>query len=1336
MNYRFIIRVGIMMVLALAPLSMRAAASPADVSQSAAGNTITVKGVVTDDKGEPLPGASVMVKGTTVGTITDLDGKYSIAAKSNATLVVSFIGFKDQEVAIAGKTQVNVALAGDSTVLDDVVVVGYGSIKKANLTGAVDQVKADRLENKATANLDQLLTGVTTNMDIQVTDGAPYRTAYGYALRGNSVIGNPNIPTESNTLVLVDGVEYNGLDGDLSLINPNDIESISVLKDAAASSIYGGRAAYGVVLITTKNPVKQDHVSVSYSSNFSMMTPTALPDLVTDGEAYSKFIAQGYYNYQGKYATVSNLEPAKIDPSVLAAGYAENNGKTIVSSKGAYTYYGNTDWYDYIYKDHASSQVHNLSVNGSSGKVNYLISGRYYDYSGLYVGDADQYNTFNIRSKINSQVTKWLKISENIDYTYDNIYMATATKGDGLSTPEAQLYTYGAPTWEVYNPDGSFTKAGSAILSGLYGDLMGNDVSKYNTKKKLTKSFRTTTGFEASFFKNTLRVKGDYTFRDKGMRVTQEHVSPFYSETEGNVTTLLAAKNLYKQAVREKNRETQTQLANLIAEYENTFGRHYMKVMAGGNYEKRDYREVSIRKRGLELANAGAGNLYNFALGEPSADSSGNLGDPTYVGTGKPDEFANRLTVRRLAGVFGRINYSYADRYLLEINARYDGSSYFSLGNQWGFFPSASLGWRVSQEPWWHVNPMIISSLKFRTSYGELGDGNSSGPYAYETLFGIKQNKDKVINGSSTTNTLEYPDEINSQFTWSTLKTFNVGADMSFLGNRVDLSADYYIRRNINMLADGLSHPSVYGTEAAKGNYADMSNYGWEVSLSYNDSWMVAGKPFHFGARGAISNNWSIIDRYEGNPEGAYGNGIFREGMRLGEIWGFQSNGIFQTQDQIDNAMNYVDETGKSVVRPYVNTKYATNKDKKTYVGDVWIKDLDNSGAIDAGAQTVDDSGDQTIIGNAYARCPYTFGFNAEWNGIYASIDFNGVMHQDWAPGGKHLFWNQFTNSNGPLTKWLTENVWTEDNPDALLPRISTGNALIKGHDNPYSKYINNTPIDRFLFNIGYLNIKNVQIGYSLPKKLISKAGFSAIKVFVQAENLYNWSPIYKQIGRDFDVMSIAYGGDDYNDGMEWWSSDGGFQYPRMRTFSLGLNITLGNSTASKAANYAANAELAAALAAANAAAEAAKANAGKLQDEIDALKSALDKAVKEKDDCLAAGKTMAQKRAEAFHVEDIYFALNQSVIRDSEAGKVEELIKVLKANPDATIEIYGYADQATGTAQRNLMLTKERALVVADALKAAGIAASRISTEFYGTEKDSSFTPENNRLAVCIVNK
>ena len=317
------------------------------------------------------------------------------------------------------------------------------------------------------------------------------------------------------------------------------------------------------------------------------------------------------------------------------------------------------------------------------------------------------------------------------------------------------------------------------------------------------------------------------------------------------------------------------------------------------------------------------------------------------------------------------------------------------------------------------------------------------------------------------------------------------------------------------------------------------------------------------------------------------------------------------------------------------------------------------------------------------------------------------------------------------------DKYWTEDNPDALFPRAAKGNQLIIGSQTQWNDKFSKYPIDRYLFDIGYINLQNLQFGYSLPRKLIQKISLSEAKVFFSGENLWNWSPFYKTFGRDYDVTTISKGGDDYEYGMDWWGSLGGYQYPKLRTLSLGLSITFDGRSGAAVSNNAANAnaELINALAAANAATEAANAAAAKAQAEADALKAELEKALKAKDDCEASKPVpRAVRRAEALHLEDIYFEINQSVIRDSEAYKVSNLVKVLKNNPDANVSITGYADQGTGTEERNYVLTKERAEVVAEALKAAGIAPERITTEFYGTEKDPSFTPENNRLAVCIV--
>ena len=1330
MNQKFIVRFCLAAALLCGPVLASAYAAPvkADSDQNTSGQTITVRGTVYDDQGAPLPGAGVRVKGTTQGTITDLDGNYEIRVKPNQTLVISFIGMKDQEIAVGGRGRVNVSLDTEATFLDDVIVVGYGTIKKANLTGAVDVIDSKSFENRVAANVDQMLLGNMPSVTLATLDGAPYRTTNnlsGYQVRGvfQSLAASSAAPDFFGSLVLIDGVE-----GDPSSLNPNDIESVTVLKDAAASAIYGSRGAFGVVLITTKNPTQEEKVTVSYSGNFNFMTPTAMPELLTDGELYANIKAQAYYGYYGKYKATANVWPASTDLRTIAEGYAavREGTKEVVdgvhtTSKGKYEYYGATDWFDEIYKDWTTSQIHNVSVNGNNGRVSYLLSGRFYDYNGIYVGKSDPYKTYNLRSKINVQVLPWLTLSENMEYAYDKIQYGITTNGDGVSAPQAKLLTYGAPTWTVYNPDGTFTKAGALVMSGLVGDAYDPDSPNRRSKEKLTKNMRTSTALTASFFNNTLRFKGDFTYRDKDMTFLTKDVAQYYSDTKDVMTYSLADNKINRQSIKQNGTNITWMATNVTGEYENTFGRHWLKLMAGYNYEVRERQNKAFKKYGLSYDDALMGNSFAFATGTLKDDDS-------QTGWMKDDGF----TIKRWrnAGTFFRVNYSYDDRYLIEVNGRYDGSSVYVNKFQWGFFPSVSAAWRPTQEHWWHLDPRWISSLKFRVSYGELGDCMSAGAYNTEDTFAISQITGRVINGSDSSKEYKIPDTTNWMYTWSTVKTLNFGVDASFFNNKFDVTAEYFIRRNMNMLTEGYAHTDTYGQDNLFGNNADMSTYGWELTAHYNDHFMLAGKPFHFGARFAIGNNYTIVDRFDGNEPQSIKAFQYRVGERLGEVWGFRANGLFQSEDEIANAFG----PGKAYK---IDKTFKYNDANNIYVGDLWLKDLDGDENITYGDQTAKNPGDMEIIGNKMPQFPFSFGFDFEWNNWFLNAGFQGILHQDFFVYGGFMAINAYGYNYGPMTKWFTDKYWTEENTDALFPRLSIGNKLLgNSTQTAWNVKFSKFPVDRYMFDAGYINLQTLQFGYSLPKKLIQKINLSEAKIFFSGENLWNWSPFYKIFGRDYDITTLTYAGDDPTEDLNWFTGYG-YQYPKLKTLSLGLNITF-SSGARKVEGAGVNAAaMTSALAAANAAADAAKAAAEKAQAEADALRAELAKALKDKEDCEANKPVvpMAVRRAEALHLEDIFFEINQSVIRDSEAYKVDNLVKVLKSNPTAKVSITGYADQGTGTEQRNYVLTKERAEVVAEALKAAGIGPDRISTEYYGTEKDSSWTPENNRVAVCIVN-
>ena len=1155
MNQKFILGISVVAMLCFAPLTgfAKDRTSAAAADQSAAGQTITVKGVVYDDQGAPLPGAGVVIKGTTKGTTTDLDGNYELRVGANQTLVVSLIGFKDQEVAVNGRGQINVALQSEATSLDDVVVVGYGTVKKANLTGAVDVVEAKTFENRVVAGVDQMMLGAVPSVSMATIDGAPYRNVNnlsGYQIRGiwNTLATSSAAGDYFGSLVLIDGVE-----GDPASLNPNDIESISVLKDAAASAIYGSRGAYGVMLITTKNPVEQDKVSVTYTGNFNVMTPTAMPDLLTDGVLWSDIKMEAHYGYQERYSNVSNIWPASTSLKVINDGIHDANIQSqlvdgvYTTPAGAYQYYASTDWFKEVFKSHTTSQIHNVSVNGHNGRVSYLLSGRMYDYDGIYVGKSDPYKKYNLRSKIDVKIADWLTIGENIEYAYDDINYGISSSGDGTKAPQALLINYGSPLTPAYNPDGTFTKNGAYILSGLVGDSFDPISYKRKGMTREITNFRTTTSFSTSFFNDTFRIKGDFTRRNRSQVQETKDTGYYYSngvDAEGNaiMTFSLADNRVGRQSIKKGTTTQNWTNYNISAEYENTFGRNWVKGMVGWNYEKRDRLEETYKKYGLSYWDATAGNPWAFATGVLKDDYS----QEKWISHGADDTVLKHW---RNAGAFFRVNYSYDERYLLEINGRYDGSSVFVNEYQWGFFPSVSAAWRPTQEHWWHLDPKWISALKFRVSYGELGDCMSAGAYNTEDSFTIVDKTNRVINGNSSYRVYEIPSTSNSKYTWSTLKTTNFGVDASFFNSKLDVTYETFVRRNINMLTAGTAHTDTYGQKDQLGNNADMSTYGWELSIKYNQGFLLAGKPAHVGAHAAISNMFAIVDKFNGNETGSIKAFNYHAGQKLGDVWGYRANGLFQSQEEIDNAFG----EGK----PYsVHSDLVQQRNSKVFPGDIWLIDIDGSGRVDPGNQTLSEHGDLEIIGNKWARYPFNFGFDLSWGDWYLTANFQGIMHQAFFAYGGFLAINSYGYGNGVMTKWFTKNYWTTDNTDAVFPRLSQGNKLLANSTQTnwnvkYSKF----PIDKFMFDSGYINLQSLQFGYNVPRKLLKKVGLSAATVYFSGENLWNWSPFYRTFGRDYDITTLTYAGDDPTEALNWFTGYG-MQYPKLRTLSLGVKIT------------------------------------------------------------------------------------------------------------------------------------------------------------------------------------
>lgn len=1040
----------------------------------------SVTGKVTDTGGGPLPGVSVVVKGTTTGTITDGDGNYSISnVNENSTLQFSFVGMRMKEIKVGSQSKINVLLEEESIGIEEVVAVGYGTQKKVNLTGAVEQVTSEVFENRSVSNAAQALQGVVPNLNITLDDGKPTRSS-SFNVRGTTSIGQGG-----SALVLIDGVE-----GDPALLNPNDIASVSVLKDAASSSIYGARGTFGVVLITTKQP-KKGKTTVSYSGNFSVQTPTVTPDLVTDGYTYAERFREAYTAWNNYSSLPSKINKSQLYSDAWLQTFKERKeqgitDEVVTGADGTYTYFGNTDYYDILYRDQSFAQDHNLIVSGGDEKADFYVSGRFYDYNGLFAYNSDTYQTMNIRAKGSLQAYDWLRITNNMEFS-NMQYHNPINVGEGGSIWR-NLADEGHPTSPIFNPDGSLTMSAAYTVGDFIYGKNGID-----THKKVLKN---TTGFNATFFNKKLRVNGDFTFRNFDNNDTQKRVPVPYSTKLGTTTFLGATYNDLKLSTR----NTFYTATNIYAEYENTFANdHYFKGMVGYNYETSKYKSSYVQRNGLLLEDA---ESLNLALGESTTTSAG-------------------YEKWRIAGAFFRMNYTYKGRYLMEVNGRYDGSSKFPDNEQYAFFPSVSAGWRLSEEPFWTLNKEVISDVKLRASYGSLGNGNITS-YSFQELLNISTSG-RVLNGALnkyTSNPAVKPDGL----TWETATTSDFGLDFSMINSKLRFSGDYYIRKTTDMYTVGQTLPDVFGASSPKGNYADMTTKGWEFSINWADKFRLGSDQLTYELRATLSDYTSTIDRYNNSTMSL---SDYYEGMKYGEIWGYKTDGLFQSQDEIVG---------------YVNTIIKSSSNGTVYPGDVKFVDLNGNGKIDYGDKTVNNPGDMTIVGNSEPRYIYSFNASATWKGIFFSAFVQGVGKQNWAPLNESLFWGQYNRPYNNLPTWHLNNYWTENNRDAYLPRYCGYNTSLG-----YGKTIT----DRYLQNIAYIRLKNIQIGYNLPKNLISKIRMQNASVYVTGENLWTWSPLYKHT-KDFDVTNTSGSDPDLTSG----TSGDNYSYPLMKSITLGLSVT------------------------------------------------------------------------------------------------------------------------------------------------------------------------------------
>ena len=1051
----------------------------------------TVSGTVTEADGEPLMGAGVIIKGTNSGTITDFDGKWSLEAEDGTFLEISSIGFKTKEISVAeGVSTYNVTLLPDTRMLEEVVVVGYGTVKKRDLVGSVDAVSSKQFENRSNPSVSRSLQGSIPNLNISMRDGKPSRSAT-INVRGTGSIGSGG-----GALVLIDGVE-----GDLETVNPQDIESVSVLKDASSAAIYGARGAFGVILITTK-AAEEGQIRITYNANASVNTRTIVPQVVTDGYTWTRgYLAawDGYYNGSKPYNnTINNIVP--YSDSWLQELARRSNDSSLervrLTDDGIYEYFGNTDWHDLFYKDSNWSQEHNLSVSGGNKTANYYVSGRFYDQDGIYrVGD-EKYRQYNIRAKGNLHIRPWLRISQNIDFTDVDYHQPMLYYSNQLV--QRMIEHSGQPVTLPRNPDGTWTYA--AVLNGYAGFYEGTtwqEEDKFTLKDKFSA--------ELDLFKDVLLLKGDLSYlygRNSRTRVTN-----MYTGHTGAATTITVNES-QGSTLQNVRYDTDYLSANVYAEYTPHLGAaHSLKVLAGWNLETKSYHTLNIKRTGLTIP-----EKPSFALMDGLTD------DPTEGGY----EWS-------YVGVFGRVNYNWKGRYLTEFSARYDGSSKFPDNSKWGFFPSLSLGWRFSEEPFMGWASKWLDNGKIRISAGSMGNGNID-PYKYIDYMSL-QTTDVVIGDALATYT-SAPGAIPLSLTWETSTTYDLGLDLDMLGDRLTLGTDIYRRITDDMYTTGVALPAVFGTSSPKGNNASMRTDGWEFSIGWRDSFKLAGKDFGYSIKGMVWDAVTKVTRYI-NPTGSLSD--YYVGKTVGEIWGYRVEGLFRDQADIDS---------------HARQSFLQSSDKVTRPGEVKFADLNGDGVIDRGTYTLDNHGDLTVIGNTTPRYSYGINIGTDWNGWGLALFFQGIGRKNWYPRyDSGYFWGQYNRPFGYMLKAHTgSNVYSAelDNWDtAYWPKYAAYQTHQSSVNRPLS-FAN----DRFLQNVAYIRLKNITLDYSFPRKTLEKAGLAGLKLFVSGENLWTWSPMFR-ITQNYDPEVINSGDSDFR------TSEGdGYSYPMLKKVTLGLTLT------------------------------------------------------------------------------------------------------------------------------------------------------------------------------------
>ena len=1011
------------------------------LSTSQTKNTL-VKGTVKDASGEPLIGVSVSVKGKSgIGTITDINGNFSIQCDANDTLVFSYIGYATLEFPVNGKSSLSISMKEDTKVLDEVIVVGYGTTTRKSAVGAVDQVKADMIENRPVANMTQALQGAAPNVIIQQRNHNPNDNKTNFNIRGISTL-NDNSP-----LFVIDGLVADG--ESFNKLNPMDIENISILKDAGTAAIYGSRSSNGVVVVTTKKGKKNQRPVVRLSGRIGWENPDILFSPVA-----------GYQN-----ATLRNLAETNAGN---APKYTPDQIRDLAAHQNEESWF-----FDQIMRT-AMQQNYNLSVSGGSEHSTYMISMGYYDQESNYVGnDSFGVQRYNFRTSLSTELGRF-KLTGILAYARNN---SVSTTGGSLEVDAARTPTY--YYYKMKSADGRYLL--NDILSEFnpLGQLEAGGRNKYRNNY-----INTNVSAEMKII-DGLKLKGVFgadIMNDT--RFTRNHAVAYYSSEEAT-----EPRPIKKENNKTSNWNSNAYLINtqLLLDYNKTFGKHTVNGLVGLTNESYTQSSNEIEKKYVD---PDLGIATDETTSEP-----GNITGKTSV------DDSNRTSI---TSFLGRAGYSYADRYYAEFSFRYDGASKFHKDYRWGFFPSVSLGWRPTEESFMEFYKEKIGDLKLRASYGILGS-QAIGTYDRFTVYDVYDNSyaynNKTVSGAGFKLGLE-------NLTWEKTQTFNIGVDASFLQNSLTVTFDYFHKRTNDILMKPLIS-SVFGTEMPMANIGKMQNQGWDLSVNYRLKTGAFTHNFNFN----LGDSWNKVLEFPGDEQITQVeelSRIIRVGVPLNSYYGYKMAGFFQSYDEIEAS--------------------AIPVGAKVQPGDIKFVDRNDDGIID--------SKDKFILGNAFPRYTFGFTYGLNWKGIDFSMFWQGVGKRDMMLRGE-LIEPYHANYSYTIYKHQLD-FWTPTNTEARWPRLAA-----PGSDSNRNNYGNGNGSDLFLLDGKYLRLKNLTIGYTLPKEWTKHLGMQKARLYINGQNLLTFS----------NNSFIDPESSEFDSKMSTSGANSGRSYPTLRYFGFGVDI-------------------------------------------------------------------------------------------------------------------------------------------------------------------------------------